>query len=581
MGAVRGMRWAGLVGGWLVAGAALAQLAPPTAASSATAPVSAPASAAASAAAPELPYSDAVAARFPPPARTADTPGLQPGRSTYTSNEELSALLATLAQTPGVRRVAAGVSQRGTAIEALHFTDAANGEPGPSGAARPRVLLLGQQHGDEPAGSEALLALSRELAGGALAPLLQHIEVLVLPRANPDGAAFGLRVAMDGQDINRDHLLLRTPEATALATLARRFTPALVVDVHEHTVVGRYLQKFGAIQRHDLLLQHATAANLPPALAAATEAWFLAPLRSALDADGLTHTWYYTNPTTPGDLRLSMGGVQPDTLRNVQGLQHAVSILLESRGVGIGRLHLERRVHSHLVALRSLLHSAAERAPALAALQQALAQQVAAAACDGTVAVLAAQTPTRRVLPMLDPATGADLPLDVQWNSSLELRTLVQRPRPCGYWLAAEAGEAVARLHALGVRVQTLAAPQPLLAETWRETARVETDRPDVRGRIADARRALLVTVQTEPLALQAGAGSFYVGLDQPLAHLVVAALEPDTPSSYFANRLLPGLGSAARVLRRPASDNGSTGTAVPSPVSADAPRAASPARRE
>ncbi len=574
MGTGSKVRWAGLVVGGLAACLAVAQPAAPTGAQPASAPASAPAPQA-------LPYGAAVAARFPAPAQRADTPGLQPGRSTYTSNEELSALLAALAQTPGVRRVAAGVSQRGTAIEALHFTGAANGEPGPPGAVRPRVLLLGQQHGDEPAGGEALLALSRELAGGALAPLLQHIEVLVLPRANPDGAAFGLRVAMDGQDINRDHLLLRTPEATALATLARRFTPALVVDVHEHTVVGRYLQKFGAIQRHDLLLQHATAANLPPALAAATEAWFLAPLRSALDADGLTHTWYYTNPTTPGDLRLSMGGVQPDTLRNVQGLQHAVSILLESRGVGIGRLHLERRVHSHLVALRSLLRSAAERAPALAALQQALAQQVAAAACDGTVAVLAAQTPTRRVLPMLDPATGADLPLDVQWNSSLELRTLVQRPRPCGYWLAAEAVDAVARLQALGVQVQTLAAPQPLLAETWRETARVETDRPDVRGRIADARRALLVTVTTESLALQAGAGSFYVGLDQPLAHLVVAALEPDTPSSYFANRLLPGLGSAARVLRRPSFGSTEAGSTAPSSVSADDPRAASPARRE
>ena len=80
----------------------------------------------------------------PPPAALWDTPGLQPGRSTYT-RRGASAPPATLAQTPGVP-AASRVPQRGTAIEALHFTDAANGEPGPSGAACSRVLLAQQQH---------------------------------------------------------------------------------------------------------------------------------------------------------------------------------------------------------------------------------------------------------------------------------------------------------------------------------------------------------------------------------------------------------------------------------------------------
>ena len=48
----------------------------------------------------------------------------------------------------------------------------------------------------------------------------------------------------------------------------------VVVDVHEHTVVGRYLEKFNAVQRNDLLLQYTTTANYPSAL---TEASELAP----------------------------------------------------------------------------------------------------------------------------------------------------------------------------------------------------------------------------------------------------------------------------------------------------------------
>jgi hypothetical protein len=54
------------------------------------------------------------------------------------------------------------------------------------------------------------------------------------------------------------------------------------------------------------------------------------------------------------------------------------------------------------------------------------------------------------------------------------------------------------------------------------------------------------------PALIDANAGSFYVGLDQPLANLVVAALEPDTQNSYLANRVVSAVTALARVLRRP-----------------------------
>lgn len=97
----------------------------------------------------------------------------------------------------------------------------------------------------------------------------------------------------------------------------------------------------------------------------------------------------------PGDLRLMMGGVQPDTGRNVNGLRNAVSLLLESRGVGIGTLHLARRVQSHGVALRTVLRQAARQADALLRLQAQADAEVQAAACTGRAVVQAAGTPGR------------------------------------------------------------------------------------------------------------------------------------------------------------------------------------------
>ena len=512
----------------------------------------------------DLPYAAAVAARFTEPAVRYDTPGLRDGRETFTRNDELLAALRTLAAAPkGPRLVAAGRSQSGVAIEALHFS---------SGPGRPAVLLVGQQHGDEPAGAEALLVLAQELAqelaqGRAqeLAPerprgdlrfVLQKIDVVILPRANPDGAELGARRAANGLDINRDHLLLRTPEAQAQGLLMREFRPLVVVDSHEHTVVGRYLEKFGAIQRNDLLLQYAMTANLPPAITRASEEWFRQPMLKALKAEGLTADWYYTNPTNPTDLRLSMGGAQPDTARNVHGLKNTISILLESRGVGIGRLHLQRRVHSHVVALKSVLASAAVHADALVALKREADAQAAASACSGNIVVLAAQTAEQREILMLDPLTGADKAVSVQWFSSLTLRPVVTRPRPCGYWLAAGAGDAVQRLQALGVQVQRLRAAAPLQAEAWRETSRVEGARPDVRGALDDGYAVRLVQVATDATTLAVPAGSWYVSLAQPLAQLAVAALEPDSPNSFFANHVLADLTSAARVTAVPPAES-------------------------
>ncbi len=497
-----------------------------------------------------MPYSAAVAERFPPPAVRYELPSLDDKRDDFTSNDELADTLARLPREGGaggtrIERIDAGRSQQGTPLLALRFSRGS--------VPLPAVVLIGGQHGDEPAGTEALLVIAQQLAGRELGAVLDQLDVLLLPRANPDGAEMLSRVSAGGVDINRDHLLLRTPEAQAVNALLQRQRPLVVADLHEHTVVGRYLEKFNAVQRHDMLLQYATVANLPPALTQASEDWFRLPVIAALTAEGHRSEWYYTNPMTPGNLRLSMGGVQPDTGRNVSGLKHAVSLLLETRGIGIGRLHLARRVHSHVVAVRTVLQSAARHADALVALQRDADAQVAAAACKGQATIYATTTPTRREVLMLDPVTGADKPVQVDWDSALALRTLVQRDRPCGYWLAAGEGEAVRRLRALGLAVQTLDAPATLQAEAFVERARGEVQRPDVRGTVADGTQSILrVQVGLDKREIRAEPGSHYLPLDQPLANLAIAALEPDTQSSYFANRVIDKLDAVARVMVAP-----------------------------
>ena len=176
-----------------------------------------------------------------------------------------------------------GISQQGQPLEALVLTRGAGTDPAALQATgRPTVLLIGQQHGDEPAASEAMLVVARELAQGLLQPLLERINVVIVPRANPDGADRGEHATASGRDMSRDHLLLDTPEAQALARLTRDYLPTVVLDAHEYTAVGPYLQKFGSVQRFDALLQFSTTANQPEFLSKADEEWFRRPLLAAL-----------------------------------------------------------------------------------------------------------------------------------------------------------------------------------------------------------------------------------------------------------------------------------------------------------
>ena len=493
----------------------------------------------------------AVAARFADPDVVYQTPAFLPGHVGFTSNTESMRWLHSLATTNSAvaKLLNVGNSQAGVPLEALLFSlDTA--EPGDS--TRPTVLLMGQQHGDEPAGGEALLAVAQALAQGTLRPLLKRINVVILARTNPDGAATHQRLSASGIDINRDHLLLRTPEAQAVAQLMREFRPVVVLDAHEFPAVAPYLQKFDAVQRVDAMVQYASVANLPEFISKASEEWFRSPMVKRLKEAGLRTEWYHTTSTDLADKKVSMGGVQPDTARNVNGLKNTISLLVETRGIGLGRKHFKRRVHTQVVAITSVLNSAAQRAADLLKLRNFVDAEVSAKACHGDAVINAESTLSEYSLLMLDPISGVDKTVVVTWDSALALVPTKLRARPCGYWLAADQTDAMLRLRGLGVQVQQIDEPGTLRGESYRETAREFTAPGDTPTGFADAGGVLTLKVSLVPALLDVSAGSYYVSLEQPLANLVIAALEPDTQNSFAAHQIVTGPLALARVVVRP-----------------------------
>lgn len=493
---------------------------------------------------------DAIARQFPEPATPFTTPGFAAGRQDFTSHAEVFAFLDTLAQRSArVSIETVGRSQQGRAMALAVLTGPRGFDP-----RLPTVLLLAQQHGNEPAGGEAALVLVQRLATDRSA-LLERVNLLVMPRANPDAAERFARESASGIDVNRDHLLVRTPEVQAIAVVVRRYAPQVMLDLHEFTVAGRWVSKFGALMRADALLQAATVGNLSPAVQAA-QGRYLDAARSALGAVGHRVADYHTSSANARDLAVSMGGVNADTGRNVGGLRHAISLLLETRGVGLGRAHYGRRVQSHVVAALAVIEAAAQDGAALVALQRDAGAAAAAQACSGKLAVVVRQTPQRRSLSFLDAKSGEPREVEVDWRSSDQLALERERTRPCGYLIGADQHGAVQRLRALGIEVTAVVSsgsPASWDLEDYVVEAEVAGQRQDARGAIADSASDIRVLrVQTQARQAVPAPGSHYVSLNQPLAALASAALEPDSQNSLAANRLLSIEGGQLRRVVRP-----------------------------
>jgi hypothetical protein len=99
-----------------------------------------------------------------------------------------------------------------------------------------RVLLWSQMHGDEPTATGALFDLFEYVRRHRSEPVVQRmlgaLTIHVVPMLNPDGAERYQRRNAQGIDINRDALMLQTPEGRALKALRDRLNPRFGFNLH-------------------------------------------------------------------------------------------------------------------------------------------------------------------------------------------------------------------------------------------------------------------------------------------------------------------------------------------------------------
>lgn len=208
------------------------------------------------------------------------------------------------------------------------------------------VWYQSQIHPNEPAAGEGALVVVTDLVTDPeTAALLDDINIVVVPRINPDGSYLFSRATFDGFDMNRDHMSLKAAELAQLHTAYRLFMAEVVVDTHEFTFYGANTAGY-MNNADDIQTTPATSLNNN---AAVTD--------FALDMCGYTF-----EQLKDAGLRVYHYGQTSNNPigRAYFGLYDCLSFLVETRGIGAGKTNFERRVFSQETAVLSYLTYAAE-----------------------------------------------------------------------------------------------------------------------------------------------------------------------------------------------------------------------------
>jgi Zinc carboxypeptidase len=484
------------------------------------------------------------------PGFVLETPAFAANKKDFTTEAELSQFLhRKIAPSPNVSWRRLGRTSGGRDMHLLILTQDGRSDPVSVASSRkPNIWLIAQQHGNEPAGAEAALEVLRRLVSTDLRQVLERVNVMVVPRANPDGAANFVRETASKMDMNRDHMHLSLNETQKLHTALNDYPPSVVLDAHEFTVAGRWVERYGATQASDVLFQSASHPGVADSLKRASKELLEPALQTAWANYGLKPYVYHTLNVQGPQNFVQMGGNFSGIARNAMGFMGAVSLLIETRGVGIGKENYSRRVATHVISMVAVLRASAANAESLrSALREARRHPLAG---SDWVVEHTAQRETK-LIPMLDAISGDEKAVSVEFQNSLVITPTIQRALPSAYVLPPYLGSAalIGKLQSLGLNVSRTQIAQELELESYTVTQ----FRQEAGEFGAPIER---ITTEIKRFKKTLEAGSLWIGVTQgyqPLWRIAPLLFEPESLGSLVGSKWLgnePVLGQLLPVMR-------------------------------
>lgn len=398
-----------------------------------------------------------------------------------------------------------------------------------------RVYLQAAVHGNEPAGDQSLLALLGKMDANQTwtASLLERLDIMILPRYNPDGVEYFQRTLATNYDPNRDHIKLARQQTRNLKQLFNSFSPHVAVDMHEYGASSIY----GGSYKHasDGLFSAAKNLNIHPEIRRLSEEVFAENMGSALEAADLRWEPYVTGSTnsTPGSsIAWAEAGSDAKIGRNAMGLTQSVTFLCEMRGIGIADQEFTRRTLAGLTMAESIIQTAADNAEEVYdTIESGIEDFISG---DSEIVVTDSSNTTTRPYSFVDINNGSVVQVDVEFSGTTPTTANLTREKPEAYLIPKAWADLAERLRIFGLEAEEL--PNAFRGEV--ETYNITS------AEFADGyyEGTVLVTATTEPVTIEVDlpAGSYLVSTRQKNAGLAYIALEPENIDSFVAFNLLP-----------------------------------------
>jgi len=428
---------------------------------------------------------------------------------------------------PGARVEIIGTTPLGRDIPVIYLS---NG----SSAGKMRVWMQGLLHGNEPAGGEALLFLAHELLttdeGSAF---LDKMEIAILPVANMDGYIAMNRRSAGGYDLNRDQTKFADPVSIIIKKAYIDWQADIAFDFHEFQPTRKEFSGFGnngASAFYDVLFLPSGYLNIPEGLRRASKEIFQAEAEQALEKHGYTHNFYFTADESGEEMILNKGAQSPHSSSTSFALSNAVSMLVETRGIGLGRTSLARRTHSSYIVARTFLESALNHKEELQRIV-AEAREATIAACNEIV-VLNAPSYYNTDVKFIDLETGDLLNINLKIRDAENLSPDLVRPRPAAYVLERSCRKEIEILSLLGLQVELLKKKRKQTVESFIITEYRESESEWEKIKTVSSKAEIINQRKDFPR------GSYYVDLHQKNANYAVSLLEPESLNGFISYRV-------------------------------------------
>ena len=229
------------------------------------------------------------------------------------------------------------------------------------GQEKPTIFYRAHMHGSEPASCDGALAILQRLDGELGEKVLDKINVILMPRNNPDGASTYTRDLTSGIDPNGDLLKAAHSETEAYLNIFDLFQPEIILDGHEYTTNITYTS--GA--SNDALIGLGFAAENGEDFVNAYIP-MIDGLRQELTDQGLYYRYYESVVNHNG----------ASVSRSHASLQGTMFVLIETPGIRSGTSNYLRRVVTQVIAMENMIEYVAENADTIQAAVDAEKQRI-------------------------------------------------------------------------------------------------------------------------------------------------------------------------------------------------------------